>query len=417
MDSIHVHGGIPLRGQVKIQGSKNAALPLLAATILTEGTNTLYNCPRIADVFHMQTLLTGLGCKVKWEDDSVRVEQGNLCVGNMLGEAVTGMRSSLTLLGALLGKCGHAVMEHPGGCTIGARPIDLHIEALKKMNVEFVEGERELRARTSGLEGADIELSCASVGATENIVLAAVLARGTTHIRGAAREPEVMALCEYLKACGARILGEGTTELTIEGVSSLRGTEFVVPSDRIVAGTYLFGCLAAGGEVFLKDAPAEHLWAAILTAEQMGAVCQSTKDGLYVQAPERAASLSYLRTLVYPGFPTDLQSPLLAVLATAEGESVVEETIFENRFRIVKQLEFMGADISMVNPKKVCIKGIERLSGAEVRAEELRGGAALVIAALGATGETVIRGCSYIERGYVNICRDLRELGARIYSV
>lgn len=417
MDSIHIHGGIPLQGQVRIQGSKNAALPILAATILTDESSTLYNCPRIADVFHMQTLLTSLGCTVKWDDDSVKVNTGKVCSGNMPKEAVTGMRSSLTLLGAMLGRCKRAVMEHPGGCVIGKRPMDLHIEALQKMNVLFEESGDKLYAYTTGLKGADISLSCSSVGATENIVLAAVLAEGKTTINGAAKEPEVVALCQYLKLCGAKIVGEGTEQIVIEGVESLYGCEYTIPSDRIVAGTYLFGCLITGGSVLLEDAPIDQMEATISIAEQMGALCQSTTQGLYVQTPEILLPISYLETEIYPGFPTDLQSPLLATLAIAEGNSRIEEKIFENRFRIVPWLISMGAKVSVEANRIANIEGVNKLYGTTVEAEELRGGAALVVAGLCASGETVIKGCSYINRGYVNICRDLRELGARIYSV
>lgn len=417
MDSIHIHGGIPLQGQVRIQGSKNAALPVLAATILTNESSTLYNCPRIADVFHMQTLLVSLGCTVKWDGDSVRVNTENVCSGNMPREAVTGMRSSLTLLGAMLGRCKSAVMEHPGGCVIGERPMDLHMEALKKMNVIFKESEDKLYAYTTGMQGADIELSCPSVGATENIVLAAVLADGKTTIQGAAKEPEVVALCQYLKLCGAKIVGEGTKCIEIEGVESLSGCEYTIPNDRIVAGTYLFGCLATGGSVLLEGAPVEQMESTITIAEQMGALCQSTGQGLYVQAPEHILPIPHLKTMIYPGFPTDLQSPLLAALAVAEGSSSIEETIFENRFRIVPWLTDMGAKITVENNRIAYVEGVGKLYGTGVKAEELRGGAALVVAGLCASGETVITGCSYINRGYVNICRDLRELGARIYSV
>ncbi len=417
MSSIHIHGGIPLQGQVKIQGSKNAALPILAATLLTKDGSTLHNCPRIADVYHMQTLLTSLGCNVKWEDSSVRVDPGDVCLGNMPREAVTGMRSSLTLLGALLGRCGYASMEHPGGCVIGKRPMDLHIEALQKMNVVFEEDETKLHAYTTGIKGANIDLSCPSVGATENIILAAVLADGTTDLQGAAAEPEVIALCEYLKACGAKIDGTGTSHLVIEGVQELKGAKYEIPSDRIVAGTYLFACISAGGNVLLEGAPVDQMKEVITVAQKMGTMCQPTCQGLYIQAPEVKKAVDYVKTLVYPGFPTDLQSPLLSVLVSATGHSTVEETIFENRFRIVPELIKMGADIKIENDRIAYIEGVTRLYGEAVVAQELRGGAALVIAGLGALGETIISGSSYIERGYVNICRDLRELGARIYSV
>lgn len=417
MGTIHIHGGIPLQGQVRIQGSKNAALPVLAATVLTEDISLLKNCPRIADVFQMQTLLKSLGCPVRWEGDFIRVDTQKLCPGEMPREAVTGMRSSLILLGALLGRCKSVALEHPGGCVIGKRPIDLHIRSLEQMNVQFRQEGRMLYAHTEELRGAQITLECPSVGATENIILAGVLAKGRTDIYGAAGEPEVTALCEFLQRCGAHISGEGTSHISIEGVDSLHGAEYVIPSDRIVAGTYLMACLAAGGGVLLEDAPVEQMRVVLKTAAQMGALCQETAQGLYVQAPEELHAIAYLKTESYPGFPTDMQSPVLAVLAAANGESVIEETIFEDRFRIVPELVRMGAEIRVEDGRRAYVKGTGRLKGAEVTAEELRGGAALVAAGLGASGETVIDGKGYIDRGYVNICRDLRELGARIYSV
>lgn len=414
--TIHIHGGIPLQGQVKIQGSKNAVLPLLAGTVLVRGSCMLHGCPRIADVYQMQTLLESLGCAVRWESGSIRVDAERVCPADMPREAVTGMRSSLTLLGAVLGRCGRILLEHPGGCVIGERPMDMHISALERMNVKFEREGRLLHAWTEGLRGAEIRLEFPSVGATENVILAAVLAQGRTVLYHAAREPEIVSLCGFLRTCGARIGGDGTDCIRIEGVERLRGAEYTVPGDRIVAGTYLFACMSAGGSVFLEDAPAGELQAVIQTAQRMGACCQDTDGGLYVQAPGRAASLDFLSTRVYPGFPTDLQSPILSVLAGAQGESVLEETVFENRFRIVPELIRMGARIRVEGGRTAYVSGT-KLKGASVTAEELRGGAALVIAGLGAQGETVIGGKNFIDRGYVNICRDLRELGARIYSV
>lgn len=417
MDSIHIHGGIPLQGQVTIQGSKNAALPVLAATILTKDTSVIHNCPRIADVYHMQALLDSLGCKVCREEKNLKIDASQVYQNVMPKEAITGMRSSVVLLGALLGRCREVTMEYPGGCVIGERPIDMHIGALRAMNVVFRETSQGMHAFTSGLKGADIAFHCSSVGATENVILAAVLAEGTTTIRGAAREPEIVALCEYLNKCGAAISGYHTGMIRIEGVKSLHGASYRIPSDRIVAGTYLFGCLAAGGNVFLRDAPAQQMCSVIFRAGQMGAMCQEAPDGIYVQSPERLRALPAVRTEVYPGFPTDLQSPLVAVLATADGVSCVEESIFEDRFRIVPYLQLMGADITVRGRRCACVTGVDTLAGAAVCAEELRGGAALAVAGLGALGETVIGGCEFINRGYENICRDLRELGARIYSV
>ncbi len=417
MGNIHVHGGIPLQGEVRIQGSKNAGLPIMAATVLTKGKSVLKGCPRIADVFQMQRLLESLGCKTRWEGDALCITPCNVCMGEMPGDAVKGMRSSLTLLGALLGRCHKAYIDYPGGCVIGERPFDLHIKALEKMNVVFCREEMGLYAWTDGICGADISLSFPSVGATENIILAATLAKGKTVISGAAREPEIMALCSYLNACGADISGAGTDEIEINGVEELVGVEFDIPRDRIVAGTYVLACTITGGSVFLEDAPTDEMASLFDVVSRMGTIIQKAQNGVYVQAEKRPKGIKNLITEVYPGFPTDLQSPLLAVLSTAEGSSEITEAVFENRFRIVPELLKMGAQIQIVNETKACVRGCECLYGTEVTACELRGGAALVLAGLAAVGETCVKNTIYIDRGYVNICRDLRELGARIYSV
>ncbi|MBQ7954256.1 MAG: UDP-N-acetylglucosamine 1-carboxyvinyltransferase [Lachnospiraceae bacterium] len=417
MGTIHIHGGIPLQGAIKIQGSKNAALPIMAATLLVSGKCLLKGCPRIADVFYMQKLLESLGCVTRWEGDAIAIEPVNICMGEMPADAVKGMRSSLTLLGALLGRCGKAALEYPGGCVIGKRPIDMHIKALKQMNVCFGENDSMLYAWSKKLQGGRITLECASVGATENIILAGVLAKGKTEIQGAAKEPEVVALCDFLKACGAQIEGAGTEQICIEGVEKLYGAEYEIPKDRIAAGTYVLACMAAGGEILLKNAPVKEMDALLDITEQMGAFIQKSRQEIYMQAPKRPKAVSKVQTAVYPGFPTDLQSPLLSVLAVADGSSEVKENIFENRFRIVPDLVNMGAKVQQVDARTVHIEGQERLKGAVVTARELRGGAALVIAGLSAQGETGIKDTIYIDRGYVNICRDLRELGARIYSV
>lgn len=417
MDSIHVQGGVALQGKVRIQGSKNAALPVLAATLLTKETSCIYNCPRIADVHRMVSLLRSLGLKVRWEENGIRVNAWNVCRGEMPADAVKGMRSSLCLLGALIGRCGEVAMEYPGGCMIGERPIDIHIYALQKMGVEFREEQGMLFAKAKGLHGANITLPFASVGATENIILAAVMAEGNTVIMGAAKEPEIDALCHYLEKCGAVIDGIGTGTLSIQGGRPLYGTSYRIPEDRIVAGTYLFGAIATGGCVLLENAPYRQMEAVLAVAGEMGAQCDVTDEGIYVQAGERPRAVRAVRTSPYPGFPTDLQSMALATLAGAEGECRIEETIFENRFQVVKPLQTMGADISVINSGCVLVRGVEELHGAQMEAKELRGGAALLLAALSAEGESTITGCSYIYRGYENICKDLRELGARVAGV
>jgi UDP-N-acetylglucosamine 1-carboxyvinyltransferase len=418
MESIHIHGGVELQGKVKIQGSKNAVLPILAATILTKESNVIHNCPKIADVEQMLNLLRSIGCTVSWKGQGVRIDTENINFTTMPEDSITGMRSSLCLMGVLLGRTGRITMEYPGGCSIGARPIDYHLDALGCMGVIFCEKDNCIEGYANdGLEGTCITLPKPSVGATENIIMAAVLAKGTTTIKNAAREPEILILCDYLTQCGAQITGVGTDEIEIKGGMPLHGIEFRVPADRIVAGTYLFACLGAGGSVLLEEAPVQHMKAVIQLARHMGAECQEMEDGLYVQAPEHIRHPAYVETESYPGFPTDLQSMLLVVLATASGQCLIRESIFENRYRIVKPLKEMGANVWLLDDKHVLIRGTQKLLGRKVRAEELRGGAALVIAGLMAEGVTSIEGCQYIVRGYENICKDLRELGARIHSL
>lgn len=416
MDSIRIQGGIALQGKVRVQGSKNASLPVLAATLLVGESSLIRNCPRIADVYSMVSLLKSLGCSVQWLGDGIAVDSSQVRRAEMPKDAVKGMRSSLCLLGALIARCSEVVMEHPGGCVIGERPIDLHLSALRQMGVEFTEEEGCLKAVSDRLHGADIDLTFPSVGATENIVLAGVMAEGDTVLEGAAMEPEVSALCEFLQQCGAWIDGIGTQRLVIHGGRRLYGTDFTVPADRIVAGTYLFGCIGAGGSVFLEQAPEEEMQSVLEAAVQMGGRVYASKEGIYVQAPDRPAAIE-LVTAPYPGFPTDLQSVVLAVETKGKGCSRIEERIFENRFRVVEELEKMGASVEMDSPECALIHGVEVLRGARVEGKELRGGAALVVAGLMAEGETLVGGCSYIYRGYENIGRDFRELGARVASV
>lgn len=416
MDTIHIQGGIALQGKVRIQGSKNAALPVLAATLLVGEQSLIRNCPRITDVYSMVSLLKNLGCTVNWQDDGLCIDSTQIQCKEMKSEAVTGMRSSLCLLGALIGRCGEVVMEHPGGCVIGERPIDMHLDALRQMGVVFREENGQLHAFTDCLHGANIHLPFPSVGATENVVLAAVLAEGETVLEGAALEPEIGALCRYLQNCGAKIDGVDTDRLVIQGGTCLYGTDYRIPSDRIVAGTYLFACVGTGGEVYLEEAPWQDMTAVLETAGRMGARMCTDSEGIFVQAPERPKFVPYICTAPHPGFPTDLQSVVLAVAARGTGDSLIRETIFENRFRVVKELRLMGACLEEEGEDSVLVHGVEELHGALVAAGELRGGAALVAAGLMAKGETVVTGCQYIYRGYENICRDFRELGARVTS-
>ena len=392
MDTIHIRGGNALFGETKVQGSKNAVLPILAAALLIEDVCVLENCPRISDVHHMLMLLQEIGCRVVRADRTITVDARNVSADTMSGENVTGMRSSIMLLGAMLGRVGEITMAYPGGCVIGERPIDIHLSALSKMGVKVYEQEGCFTARAHTLEGTVIRLPISSVGVTENVLLAAVRAKGVTVLQNAAKEPEIVALCEFLRGAGAVIEGIGGSVLIIQGGHKLHGIRYRVPADRIVAGTYLMGVLGTGGEINIS------------------------RDGLSVMADRKREPLPYVKTEVYPGFPTDMQSLLMAVMTTALGVSVIEETVFENRFRVVEQLRKMGADIVLKGKQKAVVTGVDSLLGCEVTADELRGGAALVIAGCMAEGETVVKNCHFIERGYEDICRDFRNLGVTIFA-
>lgn len=416
MDAIRIRGGNALFGETKIQGSKNAVLPVMAATLLIQDVCTLENCPGISDVYHMQKLLEGIGCKIKRSNKALTIDARNVSEDTMSGESVTGMRSSIMLLGAMLGRVGEVTMAYPGGCVIGQRPIDVHLNALSKMGVSVFELEGSFMARARKLEGSVIQLPIPSVGATENVILAAVMAKGLTVLQNAAKEPEIITLCEFLRSAGAVIEGIGGSVLLIQGGHKLHGVRFKIPADRIVAGTYVMSVLGAGGHIFLEDAPTSQMRSVLKVAAEIGADITISQDGLTVIADEYKRSIPYLRTEVFPGFPTDMQSPLMAVLTTVHGVSELEETIFEDRFHVVEELRKMGACIEIIG-RRAIIRGMESLLGCEVEAKELRGGAALVIAGCMAEGETLVSGAHFIERGYEDICRDYQNLGVNIYRV
>ena len=416
MNAIQIYGGKRLMGQTRIQGSKNAVLPILAATLLIDGTCEIENCPDIGDVRHMIRLLESMCCKVERIGQTVKVYTNQLAHCDMPSDSVCVMRSSIMLLGALLARIGSVSMQYPGGCVIGSRPIDLHLQGLRKMGVTIEEREDGFYAETTELTGAFHRLPFVSVGATENLLLAAVLAKGETVIENAAREPEISALCDFLTKAGADIEGAGTSRLIIRGVKSLHPIAYRVPADRIVAGTYLAACLCSGGEIFLQEAPCTQMQSVIQAAEKMGAKFAESEEGLLVICKDRRKALSKLQTDSYPGFPTDLQSAFLTAMTVAEGRSVMEETIFENRFRIVPELRKMGAHIQ-VKKTLVVVDGTECLQGAVIQAEELRGGAALVMAGAVAEGVTIVTNRHFIERGYEDICFDLQKLGIRCQKI
>lgn len=415
MEGIQIKGGRALAGEVLIQGSKNAALPIMAASVLVPGLTVLKNCPEISDVACMCEILKSVGAKVTRENKTLLIDASVLTRHRLPAEYVTRMRSSVVLAGAMLGRCGRITFHYPGGCVIGDRPIDLHIRALEQLGAVFEEEGEALGASACRLKGARIVLPFPSVGATENALLAAVLAEGTTEICRCAREPEIEALCDFLNAAGAKITGGGSTHLTVEGVCRLHSAEYRIEPDRIVAGTYLIGTLAAGGDVFLRNAPAGQLREVMGLASRMGAVLRTQPDGMSVKMTGQLRSPGFVETGVYPAFPTDLQSPMLVAMCKAEGRSSLKERIFNGRLDVVSELNRMGAGIT-ARDNCAWMDGGRQLKGCSVTARELRGGAALVLAGVCAEGFTQVYNRSFIDRGYEDIVRDLKCLGANIGS-
>ena len=361
----------------------------------------------------MQRLLESLGCKATREGTLLRVDTKGLSECDMPSDSVCVMRSSVMLVGALLARTGKVRMEYPGGCVIGERPINLHLRSLRQMGVVIEEKEKYFCAEVTRLKGASLKLPFVSVGVTENVILAAVLADGMTVIEPAAREPEIQALCAFLQSAGAQIEGSGTDRLVIRGVERLTPVRFRVPADRIVAGTYLTACMCTGGRVFLKDAPVHHMESVLSYAERMGAAISYEADGILVTGKEHESTCDTVTTGCYPAFPTDMQSPFMSVMAVSGHAGRIEETVFENRFRIVPELCKMGADITVHGNIAYVGEG-RKLRGAIVEAKELRGGAALVAAALAAEGTSIVTNRHFIDRGYEDIVLSLRDLGADV---
>lgn len=413
MSQLLVRGGGRLRGEVAVQGAKNSVLPILAATLLTKERVELRNCPRLRDVDASIRILQALGCSARWEGGSLLVNTAGLNGCSISDILMREMRSSAIFLGAILARCGQAELSYPGGCELGPRPIDLHLAGLRDLGAEIGDIRGTLHCKASRLEGKDIVLSLPSVGATENLMLAACGAEGTTTIANAAREPEIVDLQDFLNACGARVSGAGTSTVTIRGGGQLHGGVFTVMPDRIAAATYLCAAASAGGEVFLRGARERHL--ATVTAVLREAGCRITAEegGIACACPGRLKAVRPVRTAPYPGFPTDAQAVLMAALLRSQGATVFEENIFENRYRHVDELTRMGANIR-VSGRVAVVTGAETLYGAAVRCTDLRGGAALCVAALAAEGESHISEISHIDRGYEDIVRDLRALGADI---
>ena len=410
-----VRGGKRLEGELTVQGAKNSILPLLSGTVLCRGESVLHNCPNLTDADAACRILNCLGCKCVREGNTVSVNSKNLTNTDVPLELMREMRSSIVFLGAILGRAGRCRLSFPGGCELGPRPIDLHVHALEKMGVYIKEDHGYLDCNApKGIHGANISLSLPSVGATENIILAAATAKGITEIHNAAREPEIVDLAAFLNKCGAKISGAGTGTIIIEGVERLGGSEHTVISDRIVAATYLCCAAVTRGELLLKSADYNDIGAIIPVLEQMGCGIYTYKeDSVYINARKTLRAPHKIRTSAHPGFPTDAQPMFMALASTLKGTTVFVETIFDNRFRHVQELARLGAKISVDN-KVAVVEGVEKLSGADVEATDLRGGAALVTAALFADGISRITGLSHIDRGYDNLVSNLRKIGAEI---
>lgn len=413
MEIIRVTGNGPLHGEAGIQGSKNAVLPILAASLLIKGVCCFKNCPQIADVECMCRLLVSMGAKVERKKEDLIVDATLLTQNELPGRLVKSMRSSIVLLAPMLARFTEAVIDYPGGCVIGKRPIDIHLDLMRKMGAQITVLDGRIHAGAVKLSGTYAKLPFPSVGATENAVLAAVTAEGRTVLEGCAKEPEIQHLCHFLNAAGAKIEGIGTDRLVIDGVSGLSEVAYRIPPDRIVAGTYLFSAVAAKGEITLWNAPSSEMETVISVAEKMGARILCGNDFISITQKSRPQAPAFIKTMVYPGFPTDLQSVLISALACSRGRSIVEETIFSDRFKIVEELKRMGADVT-VGQNRAYITGKEALAPASVLAKDLRGGAALVLAGICAEGESRIGNCHYISRGYEDICRDYTLLGASI---
>lgn len=412
-----VTGGSRLGGEIILQGAKNAVLPILAGTALCGGEVILKNCPKISDTYAAMRILNSIGCKtsVKLSENTAVIDPAGLNCSDVSEDLMREMRSSIIFLGAILGRCGECNVTFPGGCDIGLRPIDIHIAALKKMGVTITEEYGKLNCIVKHkLKGAKIALSFPSVGATENIMLAAVLAEGITVISNAAREPEIVDLAKFLKKCGAKINGEGSGKIIINGVRELSGCEYSIMPDRIACATYLACAAVAGGEIVVKNCAPADLDSIIPVFEQMGCSIHSIGRSIYFAAKKQLRAVDTIRTTVYPGFPTDAQAFIMAALCKAKGTTVFVENIFENRYKHVGDLKRMGADIR-VEGKVAVVEGVSKLYGAKMNSPDLRGGAALVTAALAAEGKSEISDIHFIDRGYEDFEYKLKSLGADIY--
>lgn len=413
MSKFIIQGGKKLEGEVRISGSKNAALPIIAATVLVKGKTTLYNVPNIQDVQTMFQIIKDIGGKVTKKNNKVIIDTSKIHTYEIPENLMRKMRSSVILAGAIIGKYNKANFSYPGGCEIGSRPIDLHLKGFEKLGINIKEEYGEIICNSEKIKGTQIHLDFPSVGATENIILAACLAEGITILTNAAKEPEIEDLVKFLNKAGAKIKGAGTDRIEIAGVKKLTEISYNIMPDRIEAGTYLVAGAITGGNVRIANANTMHIEPILNKLEEANCILEIGKDYVQIKAPRRIKSVD-IKTMPYPGFPTDMQSIFGALLSTAKGTSIITENIFENRYKYVQELNRMGARIN-VEGRTAIIKGTKRIQGANVVASDLRGGVALIIEALAAKGVTQVDNVHYILRGYENIEEKLKKLGVKIF--
>ena len=408
-----IEGGKRLKGEVLVNGSKNAVLPILSASLISGKESVLTNCPDITDVSFTCEILKALGCSVQREGKVLTINSRGINNASVPKDMAEKMRSSILFLGVLLGKFGSVSINKPGGCAIGKRPVDIHLEALKALGAEIIETDTTIECSAETLVGTDIHLPFASVGATENAMLAAAFAKGETIIHNAAREPEIWALQEYMKSIGVDVSGAGTSAISIFGCNKYSDAEFDIISDRIEAGTYLTAAAITKGEIFLRNVNWIYMCKTLEMMSDCGCEIKVKKDGIYLKAPKRIKPIKLIRTGAYPSFATDMQPILMSLLTTSSGTSIIIEQMFENRFSHAVELNKMGAKVS-AETRVAIIEGVKQLKGAEVNATDLRAGAALILAGLNAKGTTIVNNANYVRRGYDNIEKNLHALGAEI---
>lgn len=418
MDKIIVNGGRKLNGEITVQGAKNSVLPILVATLLVDGVSVIHNCPMLSDVDATIKILQYLGCRVSRENHTVTVDSTNVFRDDVPDNLMREMRSSIVFLGGILGRMGRAKLSTPGGCEIGLRPIDLHLSAMEQFGASVTDEDGFLVCSSgeNGLQGTRITLSFPSVGATENIILAATCAMGTTIISNAAREPEISDLADFLNRCGAKIRGAGDGTVVIEGVEKLTPAEHTVIPDRIVASTYLIATAMTGGKIVINSIVPSHIAPIIQPLRESGCNIEVNKKQVILESPKILKRIRMIRTMPHPGFPTDVQAQIMALTTVADGTSVIVENIFESRFKHIGELLRFGAKIH-VEGRMAVVEGVNHLNGANVRATDLRGGSAMILAGLSARGTTEITEIYHIDRGYETPEKTLSELGADIKRV